>query len=66
MLTLKIEWAPDYPGYTVFTADCYVVNRNSNETTQLLLDGKQDILLTKGSKVYVMNDRGATVDTIYQ
>lgn len=66
-MTLKIEWAPDYPGYTVFTADNYVVNRNSNETTQLLLDnGKHDILLTKGSKVYVMNDRGSTVDTIYQ
>jgi hypothetical protein len=68
MLTLKVNWGDNHEGfpmYSVYTAEKYLVDVLSVGSIRLLLDdGKHDISLGKGSKTYVMNDRGATVDTI--
>ena len=51
--------------YSVYTADKYTVDGLSKTTVRLLLDdGKHDIQLGLGSRTYVMNTHGATVDTI--
>lgn len=68
MLTIKICWGNNsagFPMYSVYTAEKYTVDPQNVGTIRLLLDDtKHDICLGAGSKTYVMNDRGATVDTI--
>lgn len=66
MLTVKIDWGnADFVNYSVYTCDKYLVCGLDDDTTQLLLDdGTHDIRLGQGCRVYVMNERGSTVDTI--
>ena len=69
MFTIKVEWhSPDFPTYSVHNAEKYTVSYLADGSIQLLtetgLDGQRDIRLSDGAKAYVMNDRGATIDTI--
>jgi hypothetical protein len=70
MLTIKINWPTDFPNYSVYTANKYIVCALEDKTYQLIItDNKDneihDIRLGSGCKVYVMNSHGATVDRIY-
>ena len=78
MLTIKVNWglnSEGHPFYSVFTADKYTVDvlgwsgdsKNGSKPSQvrlLLDDDKHDILLGLGTKTYVMNPHGSTIDTI--
>lgn len=68
MLTLKVTWPSDFVNYNVYSAKQYGVYELSDDTTQLLITGEYaepiDIRLSHGAKVYVMNDKGATIDVI--
>jgi hypothetical protein len=69
MLTLRINWgphSPDFPMYSVYTAEKYTVLgvQNDKYLHLVLDDGRVDINLGVGSRTFVMNDRGSTIDTI--
>ena len=67
MLTIKVNWGNNsdgFPMYSVYTADKYSVDHLPTTVRLLLDDDKHDILLGLGSRTYVMNTHGATVDTI--
>ena len=75
MLTVRVNWGNNsegFPLYSVYIAEKYTVDTNPEASkpdaeyyTRLLLDdGKHDIRLGKGSRTFVMNTHGATVDTI--
>ena len=66
MLTIKVSWNnADFLNYHVYQAKEYCVCAIDDGTVSLLLDGQTNITLFEGNKVYIMNDNGATVDTIY-
>jgi hypothetical protein len=52
--------------YSVYTAEKYTVLGVQNEKYLHLVldDGRVDINLGVGSRTFVMNDRGSTIDTI--
>lgn len=67
MFTIKIEWGNNsegFPMYSVFNAEKYIVDGMSDYVRLLLDDTKHDIQLRPGSRTYIMNDKGATIDTI--
>lgn len=65
MLTFKINWNnSDFLNYSVYTGSQYVVCALDDGTVQLLIDGTQNILLFGGNRVYIMNDKGSTIDKI--
>lgn len=75
MLTIKVCWGVDnhhgFPMYSVFTGKKYSVEvnpegPNTPYTSLSIDDGVNNINLGPGSRTYVMNGSGATVDTIIQ
>lgn len=66
MLTIKINWNnSDFLNYCLVQGNEYVVCALDDGTVQLLIDGAKNYKLFGGNRVYVMNDKGATVDTIH-
>jgi hypothetical protein len=73
MLTIKVYWGPhalDFPLYSVYSGNKYTVsgveNRDGSiaDFKHLVIDDSVNIELGKGSRTYVMNSHGATIDTI--
>lgn len=69
MLTVKVVWPSDFANQSVYDCKHYTMMALADGTTSLILyRGIEDInelILGKGTRAYIMNDGGATVDTIY-
>jgi len=70
MFTVRINWPSDFgPNYSVYSCKKYVVSGLNDGTIVLYLADPNgldtiDVSLGKGAKAYVMNNSGATIDTI--
>lgn len=78
MFTLRVQWADQTcPQRTVYSASKYAVGHDvqgrspldgseaDHYTPVFLDDGAHEVHLSTGDRCYVMNDQGATVDTIF-
>jgi hypothetical protein len=69
MFTIRINWhAPEYSNYSVYSSKHYnVIDLADGNKRLYIANGEPEpaeVLLSRGCKVFVMNDRGSTVDTI--
>ncbi len=70
MFTIKVNWNTlDFPTHSVYTATKYSVNTLKNGDKQIFINNgpseQNEVVLSGGCSVYVMNDRGATIDYIF-
>lgn len=68
MLTIKVYWgphSPDFPLYSVYSGSKYTLSGvEGADFKHLVIDDSINIELGKGTRTYVMNSHGSTVDTI--
>jgi hypothetical protein len=70
MFTIRINWNQDvqFPTYSAYAAKHYTVNDLADGNKHMYIANGDsepaEVLLSRGCKVYVMNDKGSTVDTI--